>query len=219
MNVTSGENSAAANTVLRTPIPVPIVRLSDVPSEPIEEITTVTADVLADDDITEVTFIAGEQTVTLTDEPYEFSIDPIAFLPGDYSLIAAVEDENGDLGSADATFTVAALPSEVIISPDLTTLGEIDEETTITLDVSGQTPATNIEYSLMGPAFPDGQLLPLWHRQHHRSASAIPCCRRKSADTASYEPGRRHINNSTSIPRRRTSSSNHGERHSRWADH
>jgi VWFA-related protein len=161
LQVVSGEQTASANAVLRAPIPVPIVRLSDLPNEPIDVPTTVTAEVLADDPLSGLTFAVGDQAVTVTTAPYTFTIDPAAYLPGIYMLTVEAADENGDVGTAEAPLTVAALPSIVTISPDLTALGELDEPTTVTVSVSGQTPATSIEYSAIGRTFAGGQFLSL----------------------------------------------------------
>jgi hypothetical protein len=108
-----------------------------------------------------VTFTVGDETVTLTDEPFTFTLDPAAYAPGDYSLTVSAEDANGDVGSAEVAFTIAALPSEVTTSPDLASLGTISEPIDVTLVVSGQTPLASAEYSLQGPAFADDVLLPV----------------------------------------------------------
>lgn len=161
IEVTHEQMTAAANAILRAPIPVPIVRLSELPAEPLEVPNTVTADVLADDPVTGVTFSAGDQTAVVSATPYTFTIDPVAYPPGDYVLSVEASDADGDTGTSEAAFSVAALPSDVTISPDLQTLGAIDEPVTVTLDVSGQTPATALAYTAVGSAFPDGAFVPV----------------------------------------------------------
>jgi len=161
LRVVSDENSATANAILRAPIPVPIVRLPELPDEPIESSIDITATVLADDPITSVQFVAGDQSITYDEEPFNYPLDPMTFQPGTYSITVTAEDADGDVGTAEDTFTVAALPSSIFIEPDITALGEIAEETLIRVEIVGQTPPTSIQYSLIGPEFPDGQLQPV----------------------------------------------------------
>lgn len=153
LRVTSGDNSAEASAVLRAPIPVPVIQTPELPTAPIEAPVTITANVLGDDPITNVTFTAGDQTETDTELPYSITIDPLNFAPGDYTLAITAEDQDGDVGSVEGGFSIAALPSEATISPDLSALGAIAEETAVSVTVSGQTPPTSIEYSLNGSAF------------------------------------------------------------------
>ncbi|MEP7290691.1 MAG: VWA domain-containing protein [Chloroflexota bacterium] len=152
LQVTTPQGSADASAVLRAPIPVPILSLPAL-NAPLTEPTEVTATLLADDDVENVSFQVGENDpVIASAESPVFSIDPVAYLPGDYLLTASATDANGDTGSAVVAFTVAALPSEITLSPDLVSLGAIAEPLTVTLEISGQTPANNASV-----AFNDGE--------------------------------------------------------------
>ena len=147
LRVTMPEGTADATAVLRAPIPVPILRLPDL-SEPLTEQTEIRAELLADDPVETVIFQINE------DEPVEteaaspaISIDPVGYLPGTYLLTVSATDEDGDTGSTVAQFTVAALPSQIALTPDLSTLGEITEPQEITVGVTGQTVPTELTVS------------------------------------------------------------------------
>ncbi|MBL8161328.1 MAG: VWA domain-containing protein [Anaerolineae bacterium] len=142
-------NSATARTALRAPIPVPIVTFDGLPAEPLTEATTVTAAVVADDGITSGEFVLdGASVLTGTEAPFSLTVDPVALTPGDHTLTFNATDANGDVGSVTQTFGVAALPPVVTLLglPD----GAISEQTTVLADVTGQTPAASVSYSVDG---------------------------------------------------------------------
>jgi hypothetical protein len=142
-------NSARASTTLRAPIPVPIVTFDGLSLEPLTAVTTVSAAVVADDGITSGEFVLdGASVATGTEAPFSVTIDPVALTPGDHTLTFNATDENGDVGSVTQSFSVAALP------PVVTLLGlpdeAISEQTTVLADVTGQTPAASVSYSVDG---------------------------------------------------------------------
>ena len=149
LEVTTPEGTRSASGTLRAPVPVPIVRLPQIEGE-ISELTEVTAVVLADDGIESVAVLVDDQPqITLTEEPYTYIIDPVALSPGAHTIAFVATDTNGDSGSAVAEFTVAPLPSQVTIT-GLPDNGIITEVTTVTLDISGQTPPVSAEFTLNG---------------------------------------------------------------------
>jgi Ca-activated chloride channel homolog len=99
---------------LFTPVPVPIVRLSDVPAGEITSPVTLQADVLADDPLTQVRiqYDDREPININTDDltRFEIPIGPNAFTPGDHTLQVQATDSDGDTGEAEITFQVGALP-------------------------------------------------------------------------------------------------------------
>lgn len=140
--------TAQASGRLRAPVPVPVVRIPEFDT-PVETLTEVTADVIADDGVVSVEIaVDGETSVTLEQEPYAFIIDPVALAPGSHDLRFTATDTDGDIGTAAVAFDVAALPSDVIIVPDIG--GEITDIQSYTLEVSGQTPVESVEFSLDG---------------------------------------------------------------------
>ncbi len=149
LQVTNDAGTAEASTDLRAPIPVPIASLPELPGEPISEPTDITAEVAADDAISSAEFtVDGVSAGTLTEAPFTLTIDPATLTPGSHELAFSATDVDGDVGTASGTFEVAALPSQVTISGLLDS--EISEPQTITLDVSGQTPAVSATYSIDG---------------------------------------------------------------------
>jgi VWFA-related protein len=136
-------------TVVRAPIPVPIVDVQGLPEGPISELTTVSIAVAADDDVASVSYTYGGPVTeaTFVDDAYSFVIDPLLFAPGNYTLTVNAADVNGDTDTQAMDVEIAALPSEVNVSPDLTGM-EIDEATTITIDATGQTPADTVIFML-----------------------------------------------------------------------
>ncbi|MFN8450167.1 MAG: VWA domain-containing protein [Anaerolineae bacterium] len=142
LQVNTPEGSAEATAILRAPIPVPIVRLpryGDRLSEPTDVLVTV----LADDPLTSIIYdLDGNEPLTLDATPYVIPVDPVDFTPGDHILTVTATDADGDQGSDVITLTIAALPSEISLSPDPASLGAIAAPQTITVETSGQTPAT-----------------------------------------------------------------------------
>jgi VWFA-related protein len=152
LEATTDAGSATASAVLRAPIPVPIPSLPTFDA-PLTEPTEITATVLADDPIESVTFRFGgnEPIATDADAP-TITIDPVEFPPGDYPLIVTALDENGDEGAAGIQLSIGALPSEIALNPDFDSLPAVVEPRAISIETSGQTPATTASV-----AFNDGE--------------------------------------------------------------
>ncbi|MBK8022934.1 MAG: VWA domain-containing protein [Chloroflexi bacterium] len=151
LRVTVPEGTDEATAELRAPIPIPVIVLPNLPTEPITQLTTITAQVGADDALTGVSFAFDDAgPVSLTEAPYEFTIDPAQFAPGTYPLTVAATDEDGDVGLASAEITIGALPPTALYEPDLASLGEIAEPVTVTITAGGQTPVTEVSVAIDG---------------------------------------------------------------------
>jgi VWFA-related protein len=149
VQVTTDAGTATASADVRAPIPVPIVSLSELPTEPISEPTDITAQVAADDTIASAEFLVdGTSAASPTEAPYTLTVDPLTLSPGTHELTFNVTDATGDSGTATGNFEVAALPSAVTLAglPS----GEISEKQTVVLDVTGQTPAVSATYNIDG---------------------------------------------------------------------
>lgn len=134
-----------AESMVRAPIPVPIVRAPDAPAEPITELTTFTFEVVADDPLTNVSIQIGEFTADLSGEsPYQIQFDPFTQAPGDYTLTLTAQDETGDTGSGSVAFTVPPIPANVSLDVDLASLGEIAAPVTFTVQSEGQTATQSV---------------------------------------------------------------------------
>lgn len=148
LSVTTPQGTAQAAGRLRAPVPVPFIRLPELPSI-IDTLTEVQAEVVADDPLTGVDIaLDGTSQVSLTEPPYLYIIDPVALAPGGHTLTYTATDEDGDVGTAAADFTIAALPSNIAVIPPLE--GEISEVQTFALEITGQTPPVSVSYTLDG---------------------------------------------------------------------
>ena len=132
----SGETNIIEST-LRAPVPVPVIDFGAVPVDPISEPTTFTVEILADDAITEV-LVDGEAITLNDDNTFSFDIDPALIAPGEQSTSITVTDSTGDIVSNALTYSIAALPSVVTLTDDLTGV-TLSEPTDLTLDITGQT--------------------------------------------------------------------------------
>ena len=151
LTVESGGASANAIGTVRAPIPVPIVDLSGIPTEAISTVTDLPIEIRADQDIVRVVeTIGGTVVADLTAPPYTLQIDPADFPPGPLTLDVSATDVDGETGTASATLEIAALPPQVSLSRDVSELGAINEPIEITVNAGGQTPITEIRYSLNG---------------------------------------------------------------------
>ncbi len=152
LDVTAAPDTVLSTTVtLRAPIPQPIVRVNNLPTEPISEPYTLTFDVLADDPITEAETKVGEtdpQDAALTDGQITVELNPAELPPGDLAVTVRVVDENGDETEYAVQVEIAALASTVEISPDLASLGDLTEPVEVTVTVTGQTAPEFVGYSL-----------------------------------------------------------------------
>ncbi len=148
LEVTTPQGIAMATGRLRAPVPVPVVRLPEI-TEPIAELTEITAEIVADDALTDVeVMLDGASRITLSTEPYLYVLDPVVLTPGNHDLTFTATDEDGDSGSGILNFAVAALPSEVRFVPELGV--EFAEQQLIVLEFSGQTPPVNVTLSRDG---------------------------------------------------------------------
>ncbi len=149
LQVTTPDGVGSATTTLRAPIPAPIITLPDL-SAPITEKFRLEAAVKADDPVQEVTLqIDGGEPDTQKDAPYTFNIDPLDFTPGPHQLEVRAVDEQGDVGSASATLTVAALPPQVNINSNFDK-GPLENVQSAILDVRSQTPVVSAVYTIDG---------------------------------------------------------------------
>jgi len=122
--------TADARVQLRARIYKPIVSLPDLPTDPIAEPTTVTAQTLSDDGIASATFQLNGDTPVAATAPYTFTIDPATLASGPNTLTFTATDTNGDTTSIVGNFTVAPKPPKVAISG----VGEtVDTLTTATI--------------------------------------------------------------------------------------
>ncbi len=154
LQVTTPQGTAETSASLRAPIPVPIVSFPPLAGA-VSTATDVSPTILHDDPLASVSFqISGQpQTaVTVTEPPYVFTINPVDYPPGSYTLAAIATDSDGDSGAGALDFTVAALGSQISLSPDLASLGAISQPQTITVMTSGQTPTTSVSLGLDGGA-------------------------------------------------------------------
>ncbi|MEM6527679.1 MAG: VWA domain-containing protein, partial [Chloroflexota bacterium] len=135
--------TATDSTILRAPVPVPIVTISDVPQEPIAEPVTVSVDILADDDLTGITaqFDNNEPLQIPLDEfDGRLPIAPVAFVPGEHILTVEATDVDGDTGTQTVQFTVGALPPALALETQLD-----GESLIVTANTSGsQTAVTEV---------------------------------------------------------------------------
>ncbi len=135
-------NADSAN--VRIPAPVPVIKLPDgLLDAPLSEPVTVVPDILADDGIASTTFTIGDTTTTGDN----LTIVPATLQPGDYTLTITSTDNSGDSTTLDADFTIAALPSDVIIN---WTPGDtpVTEPQTVTITTSGQTTTSSATYTV-----------------------------------------------------------------------
>ncbi len=148
--VTVPEGSVSAEGSVRAPVPIPFVALPDLPTEPITEPVTLTADIRADDPLTGVTVQLGDGEPQPLEAPFSITIDPALYPPGDLALTLNATDEDGETGTLQAVLPIAALPSSISFVPDPASLGAISEQTEFIVEITGQTPPAVISYKLDG---------------------------------------------------------------------
>lgn len=145
-------------SVLRAPIPVPIVSAPDLPDAPISEITDVTFGVAADDEIERFDFTSTPDLgqPVLGDDGVTFTVDPRTLSPGPVTVDLTVTDIDGDAGSVSATFDIASLPSEFTVTgiePGQVFESIFVPEDTIPIAVDvtySQTDVESVTYSING---------------------------------------------------------------------
>ncbi|MBE2182199.1 MAG: VWA domain-containing protein [Anaerolineae bacterium] len=152
LSVQSGDDSATAQATLRAPVPVPVIQLT-LPNAPIDTLTTIPFEVLADDPLQSVVItIDGEIAAEFTEPPFGLEIDPYAFTPGTHGFEIVATDEDGDSSSYLAEFEIADLPVQVIVS-GLQAGQSLDGETAVEVTLISQTPVNQVEALLDGADF------------------------------------------------------------------
>ncbi|MCA9909741.1 MAG: VWA domain-containing protein, partial [Anaerolineae bacterium] len=146
--------SAAAEALFRVPIPVPIVRILDVPDRNIDTPVSYTIDVLADDALTQVTVDSGAGAIPLVDfiSPYSVSIDPQTLPPGPRTFTVRASDETGDVGEASFTVEIAALPPIATIN-NLQPGETLRESRVVNVTYTSQTPVIRVNFLLDGASY------------------------------------------------------------------
>lgn len=152
LSVQNGDDSATAQATLRAPVPVPVVQVA-MPTAPIDTLTTIPFEVLADDPLQSVVVnIDGQQVAEFTEPPFSLDIDPYAFTPGTHGIEIVATDEDGESGSYLAEFEIADLPVQVITS-GLQEGQLLDSETAVEVTLISQTPINQVEALLDGANF------------------------------------------------------------------
>ena len=140
---------------VRAPIPVPyITPLVGPPNAPIDELTTFSFNVAADDDLQEVTLtLNGDRIEPLVEESvYSTAVDPVQLPPGPYELTITARDVDGDAADISYPFEVAALPPEITVVSPLLAEPVLSEPEEITVTVGGQTPFATAKIVIDGVA-------------------------------------------------------------------
>jgi hypothetical protein len=126
---------------------------------PIGEPTTVTLDVSEQTATTGVVFsVDGETIAEDSEAPFEFTIDPTLYTPGEpHTLTAEVTSESGAVATTERTFTVAAFAPEITVN-GIEANELIESPRAITVEASGQTPATQATFAVDGtPVLTDNE--------------------------------------------------------------
>ncbi|MCU0514361.1 MAG: VWA domain-containing protein, partial [Anaerolineae bacterium] len=141
--------SNTSNGIVRIPASVPIVTLpADVLAAPLREPVTITPQIVADDGVARVEFLAAGSTSAGD----SLTLDPVQFAPGTYPLSVIVTDNNGDVGLLETRFEVAALPPEITLNWQPGS-APLTERQTLSITAAGQTPVVNTLFSIH---LPDG---------------------------------------------------------------
>ncbi|GAB4516671.1 MAG: hypothetical protein OHK0046_22400 [Anaerolineae bacterium] len=119
----------------------------------ISQPTDITVEVTGQTPAESIAITLGDQTAELSgdaallSQPTTFTIDPSLLQPGAQTLSVSVTNAGGVTSTVEQSVTIAALPSDVVISPDLTGV-EIIEPVDITIDSTGQTAAETVTVTL-----------------------------------------------------------------------
>ena len=143
----------STQAIVRSPIPVPyITTLLEPPSAPIEEPTTFSFNVAADDELQDVSIaLDGEQiTAEVVDEEYSAAVDPVELAPGPHKMTIAARDVDGDSAGLTVPFDVAALPPEITVISSLLEQPVLWDPVEVLVEVGGQTPFATAEIVLDG---------------------------------------------------------------------
>ncbi|MFQ3647623.1 MAG: VWA domain-containing protein, partial [Anaerolinea sp.] len=138
-----------AESVVRAPVPVPVIFFPDL-SAPIAEVTTVTPEIRADDGVATVAATLDETPLAVVEAGVR--IDPAQLAPGRYTLTFTVTDREGDTGTASADLTIAALPTPISIALTPATV-VLDTPTVATVTGEGQTELVRVTYTIGDQTF------------------------------------------------------------------
>jgi VWFA-related protein len=150
LQANAGGTTVSDEIVVRAPVPVPVVRLPDLPTQPVDQTVTLTAEVLADDALTNVSFaIDGNIVSEGAEAPFTLEIDPYLFRNGEYTLTVSATDEDGDTGTAEAPLFIAELPI-LIDTVGLESGGVISEDTRVDFTFVSQSPVNHVAVFIDG---------------------------------------------------------------------
>lgn len=136
--------------VLRAPIPTPILSLPEsIFDAAIDEATTITATVAADDEIESIEYLVNGASASTTES---LTIDPVTMAPGIYDLEINVTDIDGDVGTLTTQFEIATLPPTLSIDFAPEAGIELSEAQTITVTAGGQSAITGVDLLIDGLA-------------------------------------------------------------------
>jgi hypothetical protein len=157
-NTPFGQSSVGQGT-LRAPIPVPLVSIEpiELPADSPENTLAFNVNVVSDDPLTGGQYtLANNQDAAASNQfggaapagtnQFSLAIDAFAQPPGITTLRVEVTDENGDTGTAESEIEIPAIPAIVSVSPDLASLGELTDVTTVTVDLQEQSPTTSVHF-------------------------------------------------------------------------
>ena len=125
-------------------------------------------------EITAVEFIVDESAIKIDSEPpYDFSLEPFDFSPGEHTLTIRASNAGGQSASIDRPFTAAVLPPRIEVNVDgLTSETALEDSLTGRVSAVGQSPIASLsldtepviesgdgqlEFSLDAADFPPGR--------------------------------------------------------------
>ncbi len=125
-------------------------------------------------EITAVEFIVDESAIKIDREPpYDFSLEPFDFSPGEHTLTIRASNAGGQSASIDRPFTAAVLPPRIEVNVDgLTSETALEDRLTGRVSAVGQSPIASLsldtepviesgdgqlEFSLDAADFPPGR--------------------------------------------------------------
>ena len=125
-------------------------------------------------EITAVEFIVDESAIKIDREPpYDFSLEPFDFSPGEHTLTIRASNAGGQSASIDRPFTAAVLPPRIEVNVDgLTSETALEDSLTGRVSAVGQSPIASLsldtepviesgdgqlEFSLDAADFPPGR--------------------------------------------------------------
>ena len=125
-------------------------------------------------EITAVEFIVDESAIKIDSEPpYDFSLEPFDFSPGEHTLTIRASNAGGQSASIDRPFTAAVLPPRIVVDVDgLASETALEDSLTGRVSAVGQSPIASLsldtepaiesgggqlEFSLDAADFPPGR--------------------------------------------------------------